>query len=72
MRRSFVILVILVILGGVAPAARAEPPQEDWTLWNNLYQRCLYNCGFDGCSRLGYKDVTYVTCLLYTSPSPRD
>ena len=61
MRRSFVILVILVILGGVAPAARAEPPQEDWTLWNNLYQRCLYNCGFDGCSRLGYKDVTYVT-----------
>ena len=28
---------------------------------NNLYQRCLYNCGFDGCSRLGYKDVTYVT-----------
>ena len=61
MRRSFVILVILVILGGVAPAARAEPPQEDWTLWNNLYQRCLYNCGFDGCSRLGYKDVTYAT-----------
>ena len=61
MRRSSVILVILVIFGGVAPAARAEPPQEDWTLWNNLYQRCLYNCGFDGCSRLGYKDVTYAT-----------
>ena len=46
---------------GASHPRRAEPPQEDWTLWNNLYQRCLYNCGFDGCSRLGYKDVTYVT-----------
>ena len=60
MRRSLVLLALLALLGCIAPAARAEKPQEDWQLWSNMYMRCLYNCGLDGCSRLGYKNVTYM------------
>ena len=44
--------------------------EYEGALYVNLTNKCNCNCEF--CLRHGRKEGSIYTCLLYTSPSPRD